>query len=80
MRDRRYTELADLVDFINDGIDGAYALSDPYHFRQLCRGVAEFYCNGWGSLNAEKLRQAQEREDTQVLRSQGTHSDELPPT
>jgi hypothetical protein len=80
VEERRYGELADLVDFINDGIDGAYALSDPYHFRQLCRGVAEFYCNGWGSLNAEKLRQAQERDDAEALKSQGRPSDELPPT
>jgi hypothetical protein len=63
VRDRRYKELADMVDFINDGIDAAYAMSDPYHFRQLCNGVTEFYLRGWGSLNAAKLREAQEHED-----------------
>lgn len=63
VNDRRFAELADLVDYINDGIDAAYAMTDPYHFRQLCKGVAEFYLRGWGSLNAAKLRQAQDRDD-----------------
>jgi hypothetical protein len=56
--EHRFAELADLVDYVNAGIDASIAITDPYEFRRLCAGLADYYCRGWGSLNADALRQA----------------------
>ena len=56
---RRWGELADVLEYVRGGQYHDLALTDPFIYRKIMRGVTEFYIRGYGELNLQRLREVE---------------------
>jgi len=57
LRDRRWLDLAALAEYARAGIPNALSKTDPYLYRGLCAGLAEYHILGYDSLNPTRLHE-----------------------
>ena len=55
---RRWAELADVLEYVRRAQYHNLALTDPFIYRKIMQGVTEFYIQGYGEMNLQKLREA----------------------
>ena len=53
---RRWVELADVIEYVRSAEYHDLALTDPFIYRKIMQGVTEFYIQGYGEMNLQKLR------------------------
>lgn len=59
---RRWTEVAEVAEFVRAGIDPVLAQTDPSLFIGLRSSVTEYCLRGYGLLSVERLRSLDDRD------------------